>query len=134
MCCVARCCVVEKHVMLCFTYVTFSTSLPHLPLLFLCCHPHQPYTALHYITSSATTLSDVKKKNGSDDGSEDAPPSPQKPVKGASKQTWGAKSKGTVMSAFCYCCSILLLIFSCLVYLLFFSSLHYISHTSPIHP
>lgn len=76
-------------------------------------------TLINPTLHSLTIFSDVKKKNGSDDGSEDAPPSPQKPIKGATKQTWGAKSKGTVMCAFCYCCSILL-ICSCLVDLLFF--------------
>ena len=37
-----------------------------------------------------------KDKNGSDDGSEDPPASPVKAVKGATKQTWGSKPKGTV--------------------------------------
>ena len=100
------------------------TLLPPLSFLTLIILPHTtPHcTPSHYITSVCATLSDVKKKNGSDDGSEDAPPTPQKPVKGVSKQTWGAKSKGTVMCAFCY--SILfLLICSCQVYPIFFSLL-----------
>ena len=75
------------------------TLLPPFSFLTLIISPHPtPHcTPSHNITLNtpvyAPTL-DVKKKNGSDDGSEDAPPSPQKPVKGASKQTWGAKSKG----------------------------------------
>ena len=49
-----------------------------------------PLTVLYY-----TLLVDVKKdKNGSDDGSDDPPASPVKPVKGATKQTWGSKPKG----------------------------------------
>ena len=51
----------------------------------------------HFIFLYYTFFVDVKKdKNGSDDGSEDPPASPVKPVKGATKQTWGSKPKGTV--------------------------------------
>jgi hypothetical protein len=110
-------------VMLCLCYIfCFSSpsSFHHLPLPSLLCHTTLHYTAHHYITSVCAALSDVKKKNGSDDGSDDAPPSPQKAVKGASKQTWGAKSKGTVM-----CTSIPLLICSCLVCHIFFSLLYF---------
>jgi hypothetical protein len=124
MCCIMLCSRRVHDVMLYLCYIfCFSSpsSFHNLSLPSLLCHTTLHYTALHYITSVCATLSDVKKKNSSDDGSEGAPPTPQKPVKGASKQTWGAKSKGTVMCAFCY--SILLLICSCLVYLLFSSIL-----------
>lgn len=71
---------------ICSSFSSSPTILSyHILISLLCLAP-----VLYY-----TLLVDVKKdKNGSDDGSDDPPASPVKPVKGATKQTWGSKPKG----------------------------------------